>query len=115
MGTGEGLSHDYLRNTKGSSVDVEAIAKEHPEGDGKDLERPRFHVMSRRGWTSDPCGPMFHNGKWVPAFQVSLHAQALTDLSVRTLHSSMRRQAERLSDGLTVTAPALAVHSCYYS
>ena len=65
VATGEGLDANYLRNTKGSSVDTEAIAREHPEGDGQDLERPRFHVMSRRGWTSDPCGPMYHNGKCV--------------------------------------------------
>ena len=59
----KGADKNYLRNTKGSSVDVEQIAKEHPEGDKQDLERPRYHVMSRRGWTSDPCGPMFHDGK----------------------------------------------------
>ena len=61
------MDANYLRNTKGSpGVDTAAIAESHPEGDARDLERPRFHVMSRRGWTSDPCGPMYHDGRYLP-------------------------------------------------
>lgn len=60
---GEGESTEgVLKQTESSSVDVKSVAQTHPEGDQDDLERPRFHVMGRRGWTSDPCGPFFHKG-----------------------------------------------------
>ena len=59
---GEATSEGYLSATEDSPVDVQQVAETHPEGDLKDLERSRYHVMGRRGWTSDPCGPMFFKG-----------------------------------------------------
>ncbi|KAK9812554.1 hypothetical protein WJX73_008374 [Symbiochloris irregularis] len=67
---GEGeATEGIMHQTHASDVDVKKVAETHTEGDQNDLERPRFHVMGRRGWTSDPCGPFHHKGWYHLFFQ----------------------------------------------
>lgn len=52
--TGTEFSEDYLNPDKGPSDDKD-MKYEHPA----DLERPQFHPMAKRGFISDPCGPLY--------------------------------------------------------
>lgn len=48
------FSKSYLDPNKGATDDSD-VEFEHPA----DLERPQFHPMGKRGFVSDPCGPLY--------------------------------------------------------
>jgi beta-fructofuranosidase len=46
----------------------------------EDPLRPRYHLMPKRGWMNDPCGPVFFKGKYHIFFQYNPGASVGADM-----------------------------------